>query len=50
MNARDVLLKPLITEKSMDLMEENKYTFLTVFRLSRFSTYFSLLSETAAAA
>jgi large subunit ribosomal protein L23 len=35
MNARDVLLKPLITEKSMGLMEENKYTFLVDKRANK---------------
>lgn len=28
MDARDVLIRPLVTEKSTDLMQENKYTFL----------------------
>ncbi|MFZ5645239.1 MAG: 50S ribosomal protein L23 [Bacillota bacterium] len=27
-NPRDILKKPLITEKSMDLVQENKYTFI----------------------
>ncbi len=27
-NPRDIILKPVITERSTDLMEENKYTFL----------------------
>lgn len=27
-NPRDILVKPLVTEKSMTLLEENKYTFL----------------------
>lgn len=27
LNPHDVLIKPIITEKSTDLMEENKYTF-----------------------
>lgn len=27
-NSRDILKKPLITEKSMDLVGENKYTFI----------------------
>ncbi len=27
-NPRDILKKPLITEKSMDLVGENKYTFI----------------------
>ncbi len=26
--ARDVIIRPLISEKSSDLMEENKYTFI----------------------
>lgn len=26
-NPHDVLIKPLVTEKSTDLMQENKYTF-----------------------
>lgn len=27
-NARDVLIRPVITEKSTSLMQENKYTFI----------------------
>lgn len=27
LNPHDVLLKPIVTEKTTDLMEENKYTF-----------------------
>lgn len=27
-NPRDILKKPLITEKSMDLVNDNKYTFI----------------------
>lgn len=27
MDARDVIIRPLVTEKSTDLMQENKYTF-----------------------
>ncbi len=27
-DARDVIVRPLISEKSSDLMEENKYTFV----------------------
>lgn len=27
MEARDVIIRPLVTEKSTDLMQENKYTF-----------------------
>ncbi len=28
MEARDILIKPIITEKTTALMEERKYTFL----------------------
>lgn len=27
-NPRDIIKKPVVTEKSMDLVEENKYTFI----------------------
>ena len=27
-NLRDVLIRPLVTEKTTDLMQENKYTFI----------------------
>lgn len=27
-NARDVIIKPLVTERSTELMEEHKYTFI----------------------
>ncbi|ABB13735.1 MULTISPECIES: 50S ribosomal protein L23 [Carboxydothermus] len=27
-NPRDIIIRPLITEKSMDLAQENKYTFI----------------------
>jgi len=27
-NARDIIIRPLISEKSTELMEENKYTFV----------------------
>lgn len=27
-NLRDVLIRPLVTEKTTDLMQENKYTFV----------------------
>jgi len=27
-NPRDIILKPVVTERSTDLMEQNKYTFL----------------------
>jgi len=27
-NPRDIIIRPLITEKSMDLAQENKYTFV----------------------
>jgi large subunit ribosomal protein L23 len=35
MNSRDVLLKPVVTEKSMGLMEQNKYTFLVDKRANK---------------
>lgn len=27
-NSRDIIIRPLISEKSTDMMEENKYTFV----------------------
>lgn len=27
MDAHDIILRPVVTEKSMDLMDDNKYTF-----------------------
>ena len=30
----DVILKPVITEKSMDLMADKKYTFLSLIHIS----------------
>lgn len=27
-NPRDIIIRPLVTEKSMDLLAENKYTFI----------------------
>lgn len=27
LNARDIIVKPIVTEKSMEVMEDNKYTF-----------------------
>ncbi|SMB84001.1 LSU ribosomal protein L23P [Desulfonispora thiosulfatigenes DSM 11270] len=27
LNSRDIIVKPIVTEKSMGVMEENKYTF-----------------------
>lgn len=27
MNARDIIIRPIVTERSMDQTEENKYTF-----------------------
>jgi len=35
MNSRDILLKPIVTEKSMGLMEEDKYTFLVDKRANK---------------
>jgi len=32
---RDILRKPLITEKSMSLLEQNKYTFLVDLRANK---------------
>ena len=34
-NPHDVLLKPVVTEKSTDLMQENKYTLKLILRLIR---------------
>ena len=27
-SARDIIIRPLVTERTTDLMEENKYTFI----------------------
>jgi large subunit ribosomal protein L23 len=35
MNAWDIVKKPVITEKSMQLMEENKYTFIVDMRANK---------------
>lgn len=35
MNARDIIKKPVITEKSMRLLEENKYTFIVDKRANK---------------
>lgn len=35
MNARDIIKKPVITEKSMRLMEDNKYTFIVDKRANK---------------
>lgn len=34
-NPRDILKKPLITEKSMDLVAENKYTFIVALNSNK---------------
>lgn len=33
MDARDILIKPLVTEKTTALMEERKYTFLSLIHI-----------------
>lgn len=35
MEARDVIIRPIVTEKSTGLMEENKYTFEVDLRASK---------------
>lgn len=35
MNPRDIIRKPVITEKSMQLLEENKYTFIVDMRANK---------------
>jgi len=35
MNAWDIIKKPVITEKSMQLLEENKYTFIVDMRANK---------------
>lgn len=35
LEARDIILKPVISEKSMGLMEENKYTFMVDKRANK---------------
>lgn len=35
MNPRDIIKKPVITEKSMQLLEENKYTFIVDMRANK---------------
>ncbi len=34
-DARDIIIRPLISEKSSDLMEENKYTFVVSVRANK---------------
>jgi len=34
-NPRDVLLKPLVTEKTSALMQENKYAFVVPLNVSK---------------
>ncbi|HSW35097.1 MAG TPA: 50S ribosomal protein L23 [Candidatus Limnocylindrales bacterium] len=33
--ARDIIIRPLISEKTSDLMEENKYTFVVSVRANK---------------
>lgn len=35
MNPRDVILRPVVTEKATRLMEENKYTFLVPLTVNK---------------
>lgn len=35
MDARDVLIRPVITEKSTDSISQNKYTFIVDFRANK---------------
>lgn len=35
MNAREVLIRPVISEKSTSLMAENKYTFLVALKANK---------------
>ncbi|MTI84014.1 MAG: 50S ribosomal protein L23 [Firmicutes bacterium] len=35
MNAWDIIKKPVITEKSMQMLEENKYTFIVDMRANK---------------
>lgn len=35
MEARDILIRPIVTEKSTDLMAENKYTFEVDMRANK---------------
>ncbi|NLL43958.1 MAG: 50S ribosomal protein L23 [Firmicutes bacterium] len=35
MEARDILIRPIVTEKSTDLMAENKYTFEVDLRANK---------------
>lgn len=34
-NARDVLIRPLITEKSTEMMQDNKYVFLVPLNVNK---------------
>lgn len=34
-NARDVLIRPLITEKSTEMMQDNKYVFLVPLKVNK---------------
>ena len=33
MEARDILIRPIVTEKSTALMEQGKYTFLSLIHI-----------------
>jgi len=35
MNPRDIIKKPVITEKSMQLLEDNKYTFIVDMKANK---------------
>lgn len=35
MDARDVLIRPVVTEKSTDLLSQNKYTFIVDMRANK---------------
>ena len=34
-NLRDVLIKPLVTEKTNDVMQDNKYTFIVPLKVNK---------------
>lgn len=34
-NPRDILIKPVVTEKSMSMLEENKYTFIVNLKANK---------------
>ena len=35
MNAHDILIKPVVSEKSTDLLQDNKYTFLVPIKVNK---------------